>query len=158
MQVAFQRAIDRDAMGRGGQRHRDRQRQLATQPLMDGIERGVRPGGAGDRQERAALLARFQRHLGRSAPRGRALGDGIEGRPVLRRGGPPGGGEQRAVDCTGALPQHAVQPGHQRAAVLDETFLDGGLDAVTVAEGADRIGRRQPGQQAIERIGGHAQP
>ena len=62
------------------------------------------------------------------------------------------------VDRAGALPQHAVQPGDQREAILDEAFLDGGLDAVAVAEGADRIGRRQPGQQAIERIGSHAQP
>ena len=113
----------------------------------------MRPGRARDRQERAALLAQFERHLRRAAPCRGALGDGVEGRPVLSVGAARQAAANSApstapVPCSSTL----SKPGHQRGAVLDEAFLDRGLDAVAVAEGADRIGGRQPGQQAIERL------
>ena len=114
----------------------------------------MRPGRARDRQERAALLARFRAPSPRCRAR-RRRARRWHRRPASprprRRARPPRRARRRPRRCRPCSTR--LQPGHQRGAVLDEAFLDRGLDAVAVAEGADRIGRRQPGQQAVERIG-----
>ena len=102
MQIGGQGRLQRDAVRGGGQRHGHGQGQFAAQPrarhrAADAARRrGSSTGTAALRRDSSAIS-------GGAAPRRGALGDRVEGRPVVRFGGAPGGGEQRGVDRAGAL-------------------------------------------------------
>src|SRR3546814_14786554 len=60
---------------------------------------GMAPGGAGDQQEGAALLAAFERGFRRAAPGGGEIGEIIQRRRIA--GGLPGGLQQHGIDMPG---------------------------------------------------------
>ena len=62
-----------------------------------------------------------------------------------------GVGHQHGVDPAAAVAQHGVEPRLQAGAVADDALLDRPFQAVAVAVGADRVGGREPGEQAVER-------
>jgi hypothetical protein len=62
-----------------------------------------------------------------------------------------GMGEQRRIAEHAALPDHGGEPGAQRLRRSDIAGLDRPFDAARIGERADRIGRRHPGHQPVER-------
>src|SRR3546814_1563157 len=62
---------------------------------------GMAPGGAGDQQEGAALLAAFERGFRRAAPGGGEIGEIIQRRRIA--GGLPGGLQQHGIDMAGTM-------------------------------------------------------
>ena len=61
--------------------------------------------------------------------------------------------EEDGVAKAAAFAEHHREPLPQRLGVLDVAGLDRPFDAAGIGKGADRIGRRQPGHEAIERGG-----
>ena len=61
--------------------------------------------------------------------------------------------EEHGVAEAAALPDHDGKPAPQAVGVLDVARLDRPFDPARIGERADRIGRRQPRHQAIERGG-----
>ena len=107
----------------------------------------AREAGAG---EGLALGAGLQRQLGGG---GQGLGQGAQLEPGGQVAGGDGGmgvGQQHGVDPAAAVAQHGVEPGLQPGAVAHEALLDRPFQAVAVAVGADRVGGREPGEQAVE--------
>src|SRR3546814_14032809 len=69
---------------------------------------GMAPGGAGDQQEGAALLAAFERGFRRAAPGGGEIGEIIQRRRIA--GGLPGGLQQHGIDMAGTMQQDFADP------------------------------------------------
>ena len=61
--------------------------------------------------------------------------------------------EEHGVAEAAALPDHHGEPAPQAVGILDVARLDRPFDPARIGERADRIGRRQPCHQAVERGG-----
>ena len=150
LQIGGQRRVKRDVVAGGGDRHRDRIGDRAVPNRFEPVERGAGPGGARRLDKGIALRGGLQMALLRRRQRRGQLGDRAQRLVVPGRCGTMRVRKQHGVAEAAALGEHHGQPGAQRLGVADVARLHRPLDAAGIGEGADRIGRRQPGHQAIE--------
>ena len=73
---------------------------------------------------------------------------------VLGGGRAKGVGEEDGVAPAGAMAEDVAEPGFERGGARHRAVLDRPFEAVAVAVGADRKGRRQPGEEALQAAGG----
>ena len=143
--------LARDAVSGAGDADGDRQRHRSVPDGGKARERRARPRRARRFEEGAALRRGLEEALLRRHERGRKLGDGAQRRVVGGGDGAVGVHEEHRVAETAAFAEHHREPAPQRLGILDVAGLDRPLDAARIGKGADRIGRRQPGHEAIER-------
>ena len=132
-------AADRDGIGQGA---------AARRPAPPARRAGMRPGGQHGVEEGPALraLSSASSAVPRKARRTRPLGTAA--RLAVRRVRQAAGSRRGARHRARSTPRSSRPVSRSR----DESGLDRGLEPVRVGEGADREGRRQPGQQAGERV------
>ena len=117
------------------------------------VQRRAGPRRARHVKEGAALRRRLQKSLLRWDKGGGKLGDGAQRGIVVRRRWRDERERRKPHRKTAAIAHHHLKPCPQRLGVLDVAGFDRPFDAARIGESADRIGRRQPGHQAIKRRG-----
>ena len=150
---AVERRRQRNAVA--GARDADRHRKRDLGPdAVSASSAGARPGRARGVEEGAALRGRFQMALLRGREGRGKLRDGARARQRHRRA-PRGARARRTPRRRSRCPRSSItrEPVAQRGGVADVAGLHRPFDAARIRERADRIGRRQPRHQAIERGG-----
>ena len=158
LQERGERRFERNAMAGGGDRHRHRIGDRAVPDCFQPVERRAWPGRA---------VAARRRCLARSFP------DGAPWRAPRRRRARRPRASALSSACSTARwacanstasqkppPSASMTPSQarKRLGVLDVAGLHRPFDAAGIGEGADRIGRRQPGHQAVEGAARSAAP
>ena len=138
--MAGGRDPDRDRIGDG-----------AVPRGIEPIERRAGPGRARGVDEGAALRGRLQKALPGRREGGGKLGDRRQRRIVSCGNRPVRMNEEHRVAKSAALADHHREPAPEARRIRDIAGLDRPFDAARIGERADRIGRRQPRHQPVER-------
>ena len=150
--IGVQRRLERDAVARRRDADRHRIGHWPSPGRRQPVERGARPGRAGRLDEGRALRRRFQMALLRGREGRRKLGHRPQRRVVARR--PMTDGRERRTPRRRSRRPRPITTASQRrrlSASLMSPALDRPFDPARIGERADRIGRRQPRHQAVQR-------
>jgi len=129
VEKCVKRTLAGNAMPSAGDADGDRERHRAAPRGVKTRERRTWPGGARRVEESAALRRRLQEALLRRHESGGKLGDGAQGRIVLRGDRAASVNKENRVAKAAAFAERDSEPCPQRRRILDVAGLDRPFDA-----------------------------